>query len=130
MTTLGEISVFLFFKSSREGLSNSGVYDSNNTLQTVYTIDDKGQHTVSSSDFDHYTDSKSKFEVFWPKIMTIFQVCISWMQNLKDHLIEAEYVRIKTKNITKKTDMNCQKTPSISIFKERIRQLLCGHLLH
>lgn len=98
----GDIRVSIFSKSSREGLSNSGVYDSNNTLQTVYTIDDKGQHTVSSSDFDHYTDSKSKFE----SILAKDNDYISGLHFMdakisKDHLIEAEYVRIKNQEYHK-----------------------------
>ncbi len=99
---MGDIRVSIFSKSSREGLSNSGVYDSNNTLQTVYTIDDKGQHTVSSSDFDHYTDSKSKFE----SILAKDNDYISGLHFMdakisKDHLIEAEYVRIKNQEYHK-----------------------------
>ena len=92
----GDIRVSIFSKSEGNGLFNSGVYGSNNTLQTVYTIDDKGQHTVSSNDFDHYTDSKSKFESILAKDnkyisgLHFMEASIS-----KDRLIEAEYVRIK-----------------------------------
>ena len=98
----GDIRVSIFSKSEDEGLSNSGVYDSNNTLQTVYTIDDKGQHTVSSNDFDHYTDSKSKFE----SILAKDNKYISGLHFMdaeisKDHLIEAEYVRIKNQEYHK-----------------------------
>lgn len=95
--------MFLFFsKSSREGLSNSGVHDSNNTLQTVYTIDDKGQHTVSSNDFDHYTDSKSKFETVLAKDNDYISGLHFMDANIsKDRLIEAEYVRIKNQEYHK-----------------------------
>ena len=98
----GDIRVSIFSKSEDEGLSNSGVYDSNNTLQTVYTIDDKGQHTVSSNDFDHYTDSKSKFE----SILDKDNDYISGLHFMdakisKDHFIEAEYVRIKNQEYHK-----------------------------
>lgn len=98
----GDIRVSIFSKSEDEGLSNSGVYDSNNTLQTVYTIDDKGQHTVSSNGFDHYTDSKSKFE----SILAKDNKYISGLHFMdakisKDHLIEAEYVRIKNQEYHK-----------------------------
>lgn len=98
----GDIRVSIFSKSSREGLSNSGVHDSNNTLQTVYTIDDKGQHTVSSNDFDHYTDSKSKFETVLAKDNDYISGLHFMDANIsKDHLIEAEYVRIKNQEYHK-----------------------------
>lgn len=98
----GDIRVSIFSKSEGNGLFNSGVYGSNNTLQTVYTIDDKGQHTVSSNDFDHYTDSKSKFESILAKDnkyisgLHFMEASIS-----KDRLIEAEYVRIKNQEYHK-----------------------------
>lgn len=98
----GDIRVSIFSKSEDEGLSNSGVYDSNNTLQTVYTIDDKGQHTVSSNDFDHYTDSKSKFESILAKDNDYISGLHFMDANIsKDHLIEAEYVRIKNQEYHK-----------------------------
>ncbi len=98
----GDIRVSIFSKSEDGGLSNSGVYDSNNTLQTVYTIDDKGQHTVSSNDFDHYTDSKSKFESILAKDNDYISGLHFMDANIsKDHLIEAEYVRIKNQEYHK-----------------------------
>lgn len=98
----GDIRVSIFSKSEDEGLSNSGVYDSNNTLQTVYTIDDSGQHTVSSNDFDHYTDSKSKFESILAKDNKYISGLHFMDANIsKDRLIEAEYVRIKNQEYHK-----------------------------
>lgn len=98
----GDIRVSIYSKSWRNGLYNSGVYGKNSTLQTVYTIDDKGQHTVSSNDFDHYTDSKSKFE----SILAKDNKYISGLHFMdasisKDRLIEAEYVRIKNQEYHK-----------------------------
>lgn len=98
----GDIRVSIYSKSWRNGLYNSGVYGKNSTLQTVYTIDDKGQHTVSSNDFDHYTDSKSKFE----SILAKNNKYISGLHFMdasisKDRLIEAEYVRIKNQEYHK-----------------------------
>ena len=98
----GDIRVSIYSKSWNKGLSESGVYGRNNTLKTVYTIDDKGQHTVSSNDFDHYTDSKSKFE----SILAKDNKYISGLHFMdasisKDRLIEAEYVRIKNQEYHK-----------------------------
>lgn len=98
----GDIRVSIFSKSEGNGLSNSGVHDEYNTLDTVYTIDDSGEHTVSSNDFDHYTDSKSKFE----SILAKDNKYISGLHFMdakisKDHLIEAEYVRIKNQEYHK-----------------------------
>lgn len=98
----GDIRVSIFSKSSDKGLSNSGVHGEYNTLQTVYTIDDSGEHTVSSNDFDHYTDSKSKFE----SILAKDNDYISGLHFMdakisKDNLIEAEYVRIKNQEYHK-----------------------------
>lgn len=98
----GDIRVSIYSKSWRNGLYKSGVYGENSTLQTVYTIDDSGEHTVSSNDFDHYTDSKSKFETVLAKDnnyisgLHFMDASIS-----KDRLIEAEYVRIKNQEYHK-----------------------------
>ena len=98
----GDIRVSIFSKSSNKGLSNSGVHDEYNTLQTVYTIDDSGEHIVSSSDFDHYTDSKSKFESILAKDNDYISGLHFMDANIsKDHLIEAEYVRIKNQEYHK-----------------------------
>lgn len=98
----GDIRVSIYSKNRWQGLSNSGVHDESNTLETVYTIDDSGEHTVSSNDFDHYTDSKSKFE----SILAKDNDYISGLHFMdakisKDHLIEAEYVRIKNQEYHK-----------------------------
>ena len=98
----GDIRVSVYGKNWGDGLYNSGVYGKNSTLQTVYTIDDSGQHTVSSNDFDHYTDSKSKFET----VLAKDNKYISGLHFMdakisKDHLIEAEYVRIKNQEYHK-----------------------------
>ena len=98
----GDIRVSIYDKIEDEGLSNSGVYDKNNTLETVYTIDDGGWHTVSSNDFDHYTDSKSKFESILAKDNDYISGLHFMDANIsKDHLIEAEYVRIKNQEYHK-----------------------------
>ena len=98
----GDIRVSIFSKSSNKGLSNSGVHGKYNTLQTVYTIDDSGEHIVSSSDFDHYTDSKSKFESILAKDNDYISGLHFMDANIsKDHLIEAEYVRIKNQEYHK-----------------------------
>lgn len=98
----GDIRVSIFSKSSNKGLSNSGVHGKYNTLQTVYTIDDSGEHIVSSNDFDHYTDSKSKFESILAKDNDYISGLHFMDANIsKDHLIEAEYVRIKNQEYHK-----------------------------
>lgn len=98
----GDIRVSIYSKGRREGLSKSGVYGENSVLKTVYTIDDKGQHTVSSNDFDHYTDSKSKFETVLAKDNKYISGLHFMDANIsKDHLIEAEYVRIKNQEYHK-----------------------------
>ena len=98
----GDIRVSVYGKNWGDGLYNSGVYGKNSTLQTVYTIDDSGQHTVSSNDFDHYTDSKSKFETVLAKDNKyITGLHFMDAKISKDHLIEAEYVRIKNQEYHK-----------------------------
>lgn len=98
----GDIRVSIYDKSWNKGLSNSGVYGRYNTLQTVYTIDDNGTHTVSSNSFDHYTDSKSKFESILAKDNDYISGLHFMDANIsKDHLIEAEYVRIKNQEYHK-----------------------------
>lgn len=98
----GDIRVSVFDKRRNNGLFNSGVYDENNTLRTVYTIDDNGTHTVSSNSFDHYTDSKFKFESILAKDNDYISGLHFMDANIsKDNLIEAEYVRIKNQEYHK-----------------------------
>ncbi len=93
--TMGDIRVSEFSKSSSAGLSNSGVYNSNNSLTTVKTINDSGIQTVSSSDFDHYDETKEKFE----KILAKDSSYISGLHFMdatisKDNLVTLDYARI------------------------------------
>lgn len=98
----GDIRVSIYDKNEDKGLSNSGVHDEYNTLDTVYTIDDKGWHTVSSDSFDHYTESKSKFESILAKDNKYISGLHFMDANIsKDRLIEAEYVRIKNQEYHK-----------------------------
>lgn len=98
----GDIRVSIYSKNRWQGLSNSGVHDESNTLETVYTIDDNGTHTVSSNSFDHYTDSKSKFESILAKDNKYISGLHFMDANIsKDRLIEAEYVRIKNQEYHK-----------------------------
>ncbi len=98
----GDIRVSIYDKNQREGLSNSGVYGNKNTLTTVYTVDDEGEHTVSSDDFNHYTDSKSKFEAVLAKDEEYISGLHFMDANIsKDHLIQAEYIRIKNQEYHK-----------------------------
>lgn len=98
----GDIRVSIYSKNRWQGLSNSGVHGESNTLETVYTIDDNGTHTVSSNSFDHYTDSKSKFESILAKDNDYISGLHFMDANIsKNHLIEAEYVRIKNQEYHK-----------------------------
>lgn len=98
----GDIRVSIYSKNRWQGLSNSGVHGKSNTLETVYTIDDNGTHTISSNSFDHYTDSKSKFETVLAKDNNYISGLHFMDANIsKDNLIEAEYVRIKNQEYHK-----------------------------
>lgn len=93
--TLGDIRVSKFEKGNSNGLYKSGIYSSNNTLSTVKTINDSGIVTVSADDFDHYSETKTKFE-------TILAKDNSYISGLhfmdatisKEHLVELNYARI------------------------------------
>lgn len=92
---MGDIRVSKFEKGNSNGLYKSGVYSSNNTLSTVKTINDSGIVTVSTDDFDHYSETKTKFE-------TILAKDNSYISGLhfmdatisKEHLVELNYARI------------------------------------
>lgn len=98
----GDIRVSIFSKSQDKGLSSSGVYDSNNALTTAYTVNDNGTQTINSSTFEHYDDSKSKFESILSKDnKNISGLHFMDAEISKDHLIQAEYARIKDKEYHK-----------------------------
>ncbi len=92
---MGDIRVSKFEKGNSNGLYKSGVYSSNNTLSTVKTINDSGIVTVTTDDFDHYSETKTKFE-------TILAKDNSYISGLhfmdatisKEHLVELNYARI------------------------------------
>lgn len=102
--TLGDIRVSLFDKygswRSKAGLQNSGISSSSNTLTTVRTINNSGDTTVTESDFDHYTETKTKFEEILKNSYTSSQVAgLHFMDATisKDHLVSLDYARIGDK---------------------------------
>ena len=78
---LGEISVFLFLAKARTRDFQTPAFMVNTTLCKRFIqsmILENTSFLVATLITILIPNPNSK--VFWPKIMTIFQVCISWMQ--------------------------------------------------
>lgn len=81
---------------SKYGISSLSSYSSSSGLGTVYTVNDSGSSvTVSANDFDHYTETKEKFEAILSKSSNyVYGLHFMASTISKDHIIKAEYAQI------------------------------------